>query len=94
MQVQITKAMKETEAKVLESAKPAFEDIKDERRDTKLIALVAHNNMKPTMMTFVAQRACRKAHTHTSSRPHFVFDCVARLFCAAQTAISSRRCRS
>lgn len=51
----ITDAMKKMEQRLLSSAMPPSEEIRDERADTKFVALVAHNHMKPSMMTFVAQ---------------------------------------
>jgi len=45
--------MKVMQDRFLAAAKATDEG--DEREDTKLIAIVAHNNMKPTMMTFVAK---------------------------------------
>lgn len=51
----ITDAIKKMEQRLLSSAKPPSEEIKDERADTKFVALVAHNHMKPSMMTFVAE---------------------------------------
>lgn len=50
----IYRTIKELEAKQLAAAIPD-EDEGDVRSNTKLVALVAHNNMKPSMMTFVAQ---------------------------------------
>jgi len=50
----LTDALKLAEAELVKEAMKGV-DTADVRRDTKLIALVAHNNMKPTMMTFVAE---------------------------------------
>jgi len=50
LQVVVKKLEEELMAK---SAPPADEG--DLRKDTKLVALVAHNNMKPSMMAFVAK---------------------------------------
>jgi len=44
------------EAKIVAAAEAAqSEDVGDVRPNTKLVALVAHNNMKPGMMAFVAK---------------------------------------
>ena len=45
---------KQLQAKQFAQVDPGVEPL-DERRNTKLVALVAHNNMKPSMMSFVAK---------------------------------------
>ena len=54
MKKAIDTTLKAMEKKQMEAKAPP-EDEGDLRNDTKLVALVAHNNMKPSMMTFVAQ---------------------------------------
>jgi len=51
----ISASNKSMEARACASAKPLEDKTVDEREDTNLVALVAHNNMKPSMMTFVAE---------------------------------------
>mmetsp|Transcript_4057 Transcript_4057/g.10703 ORF Transcript_4057/g.10703 Transcript_4057/m.10703 type:complete len:348 (-) Transcript_4057:75-1118(-) len=54
LQRAIEAAMKTMEVKMMIANRPAASEA-DARQDTKLVALVAHNNMKPSMMSFVAK---------------------------------------
>ena len=53
MRIGIDAAYRTMEIRHVSASVPCDEG--DMRSDTKLVALVAHNNMKPSMMTFVAQ---------------------------------------
>lgn len=54
LQRAIEAGMKTMEVKMMMANKPVTEE-GDVRQETKLVALVAHNNMKPSMMSFVAK---------------------------------------